>query len=40
MRGINWCKENIVVFKKKYGIVNCKLYFGMVSSLLSGRRDA
>jgi len=27
MRGINWYKEkNIAVFKKKYGIVNCKLY--------------
>jgi len=26
MREINWCKENIVVSKKKYVIVNCKLH--------------
>jgi len=26
MRGINWCKENTVVFKKKYEIANCKLH--------------
>jgi len=25
MRGINWSKENTVVLKKKYVIVNCKI---------------
>jgi len=35
MRGIDWCKENTVVFKKEYGIVNCKLHIFSSPQLLS-----